>query len=305
MTKILQILTFCVIIDSIRVQHPSESAAKGVKTMDMQHKKISVTNLLTEHPKNSSFVLHNHENLLEMLIFLSGDAEFRVEGAVYNLEPFDTVIASNYEMHRIVHHSDTPYDRIVINVPVDFFADYNCEEFSGLFFNRSPGEYNLISGVHTENTYFKNACERLVYYSETGAGDKVLSCVIIEMISILYKCRDENCEINSYGNKYIREVILYINKNLSDDISLDSISEHLFVNKSYLCRMFKKSTGYTVNRYIALKRLMYVKKLCSSGMSITDASINAGFGSYSNFYKLYKRENGCPPSDKLKQQPNV
>ena len=39
-------------------------------------------------------------------------------------------------------------------------------------------------------------------------------------------------------------------------------------------------------------------------MPITAASVEAGFGSYSNFYKLYKKENGCAPSDELKAQPN-
>ena len=268
------------------------------------YKRPDVSKIYIEHPENKNFVLHNHENLLEMLIFISGDAEFRVEGAVYDLNPYDTVIASNYEMHRIIHHSDAPYERIVINIPVDFFADNNCEEFSGLFFNRAPGEHNLISGAAAENTYFKNACERLVHYAENGESDIVLNCVIIEMISILFKCRDKSAAENSCGNKYIRDVILYINENLTGEINLDSISEHFFVNKSYLCRIFKKNTGYTVNRYITLKRLMYVRKLCTSGMPITAASVEAGFGSYSNFYKLYKKENGCSPSDKLKAQPD-
>ena len=271
---------------------------------NLSYKRPDISKFYIEHPENKNFVLHNHKNLLEMLIFISGDAEFRVEGAVYDLKPYDTVIASNYEMHRIIHRSDTPYERIVINIPVDFFADNNCEEFSGLFFSRAPGEHNLISGADTENTYFKNACERLVSYSQNGASNIVLNCVIIEIISILFKYRDKSSAENSCGNKYIRDVILYINENLRSEITLDSISEHFFVNKSYLCRIFKKSTGYTVNRYITLKRLMYVRKLCSSGMPITAASVEAGFGSYSNFYKLYKKENGCAPSNELKAQPN-
>lgn len=264
-------------------------------------KKVTIGKACIEHPLNKDFMMHNHKDSLELLIFIRGDTKLSVEGSVYDLKPYDTVFTTENEMHRIIHMSDSVYERVVIEIPTDFFVKNNCEEYSGLFFSRAPGEHNLISYESTKNTHFKDCLERLLEYSESGESDILIKSVLIEFVHILNKCAEKNTVEGKHGNKYIKEVISYINENLTSEINLDSISEHFFVNKSYLCRIFKKHTGYTVNKYITHKRLMYVRELCARNMSITQASIEAGFGNYSNFYKMYVNETGIAPSTELKR----
>lgn len=261
---------------------------------------VSIDKIHVEKPKNNDFILHNHKDKFEILIFITGDAEFRVEGSVYELKPYDTVIAADNEMHRIIHRSCTPYERIVINVSTDFFVKNNCEEFSGVFLTRTPGVNNLISYESTKNTYFMSCIERLLEYSEKKESEVLVKSVLIELFYILNKCGGNKRDRGNYSNKYIKAVIMYINENLTSELNLDTLSEHFFVNKSYLCRMFKRHTGYTINKYITHKRLMYVRELCLEGMSITQASVEAGFGNYSNFYKMYLKETGSAPSAELK-----
>lgn len=257
----------------------------------------------TLHPYSIDFRLHNHRDMLEILVFLAGDAQFRVEGSVYPLAPYDTVVVSNHEMHRVVHLSDTPYKRIVINLPAAFFMSNECEEYAGLFFDRPLGEGNLISREITQSSRFRDCTERLLEYKSSGESETLVKSVFIEFLHILNKSRQAEESLHkeqNLGNRHIREVISYINENLTSDITLESISKQFFMNKSYLCRAFKKHTGYTLNKYITHKRLLYVRELCSQNMSITQASMEAGFGNYSNFYKMYLQENGQPPSVDLK-----
>ena len=96
-------------------------------------------------------------------------------------------------------------------------------------------------------------------------------------------------------NEQIKSVILYINEHLTESLSLDVISNEFYISKGHLCRIFKASTGYTLNNYIAYKRLLYARELATTGMSWTNASIEAGFGNYSNFYRTYVRTFGVPP----------
>ena len=117
---------------------------------------------------------------------------------------------------------------------------------------------------------------------------------------ILNKCITETNTLVSY-NKYIKNIITYINDNLTSNLNLDTISEHFFINKSYLCRIFKKHTGFTVNKYITHKRIMLVRELCHNNVSLSEASIQAGFGNYSNFYKMYVKETGHTPKIDLKK----
>ena len=72
------------------------------------------------------------------------------------------------------------------------------------------------------------------------------------------------------------------------------------MSKSHLCHLFKEQTGLTVNQYIKQKRLIKVKELRAEGRNFLDASLKAGFGSYSSFYKAYIEEMGHAPSEKEK-----
>ena len=262
---------------------------------------INYSHIITNCPKNKMHILHNHKDELEILIFLKGDCEFRVEGSVYKLDKYDTVIAANNEMHRIYHHSDLPYERIVITIHTDFFIKNNCEKYSNIFYNRALGTNNLIPYEITKNTDFINAVMRLEkYYAEEGGNAVISKSIIIEILHILSKCITETDTLVSY-NKYIKDIITYINDNLTSDLNLDTISEHFFINKSYLCRIFKKHTGFTVNKYITHKRIMLVRELCQNNVSLSEASIQAGFGNYSNFYKMYVKETGQSPKVELKK----
>ena len=256
---------------------------------------------ISPHPVNSEFMLHNHRDMIEILIFIRGDAEFRVEGSTYKLKPFDTVIASNFEMHKIVHLSDTEYERIVITIPADFFEKNNCVEYADLIYSRPLGVNNLIPYDITKNTYFLSTVNRLeLYISDEGCNSIIAVSAMIELLYILNKCSKKTI-LNENNNKFIKNIILYINDNLTSNLSLEKIADQFYINKSYLCRMFKKNTGYTINKYITHKRLMLVRELCSTDMSLTEACIEAGFGNYSNFYKMYVKETGTSPRKELKK----
>ncbi len=257
----------------------------------------------TLHPLNFDFRLHTHTDMLEILIFISGDSEFRVEGNVYPLHPYDAVVVASNEMHRVFHHSDTPYERIVINLPDSFFVTNSCEEYSDLFFGRKPGDMNLIPHEITKNTGYSDCIHRLLKYQENGESPILVKSILIELLHLLNKSHKDIHRERSYsnqGNKHIREVISYINDNLTENINLDTISEKFFINKNYLCRAFKRHTGYTLNKYITHKRILYVRELCARNMSLTQASLEAGFGDYSNFYKMYVKETGHAPSKDLR-----
>ena len=55
-----------------------------------------------------------------------------------------------------------------------------------------------------------------------------------------------NYDINfkSY-NIYVKKSVEYIHKNYNKEINIDTLCEHLKINKSYFCNLFKKTTGET------------------------------------------------------------
>ena len=49
---------------------------------------FGLTHCYDEVPDNNDFKLHNHDDVYEIVLFLSGDSEFYAEGNVYKLKPF-------------------------------------------------------------------------------------------------------------------------------------------------------------------------------------------------------------------------
>ncbi len=131
------------------------------------------------------------------------------------------------------------------------------------------------------------------YYSE---GEyTVAKAVLTELLYMLGKCTHTPIE-ESYNSRYMRDVVKYINQNLSSDLSLNSLSAQFHISPSHISRLLKKHMKMSVKKYITYKRLLLAKELFAEGMSLLDASSSAGFQNYSNFYRMYIKEFGVPPS---------
>lgn len=243
---------------------------------------------IDKKPNNLEFNLHNHNELYEILVFLSGDGEFYVEGNIYKLKKYDIVITRPFELHRINFRADSPYERIIIHVTDDFFTQKNCTEYIDIFKNRKLGTGNIISADES----LMDCIMRIDKYIQNKEY-KVADSVLLEFLYLLNSSRNTSSDI--LNNNRIRDIILYINQHLNEKITLDTLSKQFFFDKFYMCKAFKKHTGYTITQYINYKRILSVSELYKQGMSLTQASLESGFNSYTHFYKMYVKQFGKSP----------
>ena len=74
------------------------------------------------------------------------------------------------------------------------------------------------------------------------------------------------------------------------NLSLDEISEELYLSKYYLCRIFKEYTGFTITEYINTYRIKKATQLLeNSNESISSISVILGFESVSYFERVFKK----------------
>lgn len=81
----------------------------------------------------------------------------------------------------------------------------------------------------------------------------------------------------------------------ADDLS--SLAEAVGVSSSYLSRTFRREVGVPLTRYrnsIRLGRFWKAHRT-SQGGSVLDAALAAGFGSYAQFYRVYREAYGQGP----------
>ena len=73
----------------------------------------------------------------------------------------------------------------------------------------------------------------------------------------------------------VLDIMNYINDHISEDLSIDQIAKHVFLNRSYIMHLFRDETGYTIGKYITEKRLFLANHYISQGFSMTDACYKA------------------------------
>lgn len=245
-------------------------------------------------PDNAKFRLHNHNDIYETILFLDGDAEFHVEGSVYRLKPYDIVLTRPFEMHHIVCLSNKPYERIVIFINADYFRKNESENLLTIFEDRPLGKDNLIPSWLVRETLMEPV-KRAERYLGEGAY-LVANGAITEFLYLLNRSKQSAYSPKPQDQR-ISNIIMYINENLNESITLDNLAERFFIDKYYLCKIFKKNTGYTLNQYINYKRLLLVRELHARGQSLLEASTNAGFNNYSHFYRMCIKQTGAPPKN--------
>ncbi len=102
----------------------------------------------------------------------------------------------------------------------------------------------------------------------------------------------------------ISRAISYINENLQNDLTIQTVSLNTNISKSTLYRNFQSHFGCTVGEYINKKRIEKAAELLLEGkLSIEEIAGKVGFASGSYFSKIFKKEKGVSPL-KFKKQVN-
>lgn len=245
---------------------------------------------------NDTFYLHSHD-CCEIYMFLEGDSKYVVEEKNYSLEPYDMIIIRKHEMHRVYHYAPSRYRRYVLWVSHEFFEKNNCTDYEKPFTDFSVRRGNKIPGDIVRSSGLYNAFMRLEKYtdgfSETNTAiEKAIITEILYLINTIH--------VFSGADKLqspIKKVITYINNHYTESVSLSALEKRFFISKYHLCRLFKEATGLTVHKYITDKRLNYACELKSSGLTLSDAAMRAGFANYSAFYRAYIQKFGTSPKE--------
>jgi transcriptional regulator GlxA family with amidase domain len=102
----------------------------------------------------------------------------------------------------------------------------------------------------------------------------------------------------SENNKRLQPLFVYLTSNISESVSLESLSLEFRIEKNYLNALFKKEIGTTVHHHVLTLRSIFARRMIQMGCSPIDAAYNVGFNDYSNFFRAYKAILGVSPSRK-------
>ncbi|MCM1286257.1 MAG: helix-turn-helix domain-containing protein [Acetobacter sp.] len=98
----------------------------------------------------------------------------------------------------------------------------------------------------------------------------------------------------------IQKSLDYIEDNLKAEISVVELCDMAGYSCVHYCRLFQSFVGMSVNEYINRRKLLYAVYDMSNGLTKIDIALNYGYETYAGFYKAFKREFNCSPSEFIK-----
>lgn len=102
------------------------------------------------------------------------------------------------------------------------------------------------------------------------------------------------------NRRMIQNALDYIENNLKAEIDVDELCDMAGYSYVHFCRLFSHYVGLSPSEYITRRRLIYAVYDMSKGITKVAIALSYGFETYAGFYKAFKREFNCSPSEFIK-----
>ncbi|MCG7379468.1 AraC family transcriptional regulator [Paenibacillus sp. ACRSA] len=103
----------------------------------------------------------------------------------------------------------------------------------------------------------------------------------------------------------ISAVKAYIRDNISGDLTLDHVSEQVFISPKYLSKIFKEETGIVYSEYVTNQRMERARELIARReFTIEQVASTVGYRTPAYFIKKFKEIHGCTPKNFMRSLTN-
>ncbi len=244
---------------------------------------------------------HNHfavrENFLEIfyveegLIYLKNGKEnlsIKKGDVICFMRNFETAISAE-AFH--CHHT--------VGAAVNW-SFLNTEQKGLLLPTVTPSEYNTANICRLIDDLIHN---QISYKTSKALG----AAKFLELLCAIDKCNRKSQNLNMPSELlYTKRAISYIQQNIHNCITQNSIAEHLGISPEYLCAVFKKTQGTTIMRYINKLKLESIKTLMdNTNLHLYEVAAMYGYNDPNYVSRLYKQLFGHNITDKPMIHPEI
>jgi AraC-like DNA-binding protein/mannose-6-phosphate isomerase-like protein (cupin superfamily) len=251
---------------------------------------------------------HHYHEFNKIIIFISGDVIYNIEGKSYKLMPWDILFVPRNQVHKPIVEPDEEYERIVIWINDTFLKEHGNEEDDLLTCFRLARENRHLLRLYKNSVNSIKSILSKIESEENGVqfGTRILcNAIFLEFMVYINRLQMkpgqhvEDIEVKF--DEQIQNIIKYINSNLGSDLSIDVLSKMFYINKYYLMHKFKANTGCTIHNYVNNKRIQRCAAYINEGLSPAEAASECGFNDYSSFARAFSKMFGVSPK-KYSQQ---
>ena len=271
----------------------------GVEIMENDRKLIQI-HFIT----NAEVSTHYHQNP-EVFYVLTGELKVQIDETTFLMKQGDIILINANKRHTMNGNEELLGARFEIDFHL--LAEY-MESMQLLFWCNSVADKNAAYADLRE--VFDHILSRYFEKDEKSALD--LQALYFQAAHILtsnFLVKADDTRLNmddSQDRQRVRRIQNYIQANYQSQISLNNLSDQLYLSNAYLSKYVKKHLGWTFMEYLNNVRLFHaVDELLYTKKNMTHIALDNGFPTSAAFTKAFRDIYGEAPSEyrrKMREQ---
>lgn len=122
---------------------------------------------------------------------------------------------------------------------------------------------------------------------------------LLPMHALLLQCfslLSATASSSAPGGEYMTNALNYLEQNYAYPLEVGEIARQVGVDRTYLFRLFKHSTGQSPQLYLRNFRLKKARELLlNTSLTLEQIAASTGLGSAAQFSKAFRSQYGCAP----------
>lgn len=99
------------------------------------------------------------------------------------------------------------------------------------------------------------------------------------------------------SNQLVKDILAILDREMDQELTLHTVADRLYVNSSYLSRLFKQEMGVAFSTYVLERKMEQAKATLQDGGKVYDAARQAGYRDVSYFTKVFRKYWGVNPCE--------
>ena len=247
------------------------------------------TKFYQEKGTNYNFSGEKH-SYWELTYVDKGELLTTIDGVSYHLKQGDLIFYAPMQFHTQSTFEKISSSYLTINFKMNFnHADLLCNKIFSLKRDSYFIVTRLIEELSNDNLYSNDLS--LCYLKQ----------LIIQMLRLdnsHFHSKPTTHMQQTYENELLNDILLYIDDNIYEKISVSTLCEHFCISTSMLHSLFRKNMNNTAKNYINELKLSKSKELIrNSTHTLSEISEMLGFSSIHYFSKKFKSYFNISPTE--------
>ncbi len=237
---------------------------------------------------------HFHDGF-EIHFTLTNGTTYQIDERKFVADAGSVALFSSEELHRVTIDRSKLYERYFILFRPSFIEEFtaNFPFLLDIFSKQRKRDCTELTSA--QRIQVIDLYEKMIAYNRQRENPLnllrlklTLTELLVFLNELFYDDEQSHKPISYEHHQTISDIISYIKREYMNEITLGDLSDHFFISKSTITRVFKSVLGMTPNQYVIYTRIMKSREYLEQGYSVRQVAEKVGYKDESSYIKKFK-----------------